>query len=554
MQQIFLSYRRADSEHATGRISDRLRQTLGSEAVFRDVDTVRLGEDFEKRVDTILKQCAVMLVIIGEEWLDLRKKDSDERRLDDPDDLVRREISAALENEETVVIPVLIGNAEMPKPENLPEDLKPLAYRNAATVRADSEFDNQVAALIEEILVQAPNLRPVVRYAKMAAMVAGTALLLGAAWWGYQGMRAPNDLTKITWNSESYEVVELEFDEVGYQAVYLRDGPESSKAMLGAPVRKYDLDIKVTRPDGSDGSELLSVKEINWDELPEDHKGRDHQTMYLEITAGEWRGIAHISVCYESCSDEAPVKPSERVIEVFAPRELERRATAAFNEVDASIADTSLDDSAILEKANRLLDRDSNELTKALSQTQVDSLKKTIAGTSAAHKQFEVAKSKKASSHSLAARDSGWKDYLELAEKLGRSESPQIRVANEERKGIQDYRDTMVNSVEAAACLGVNDRNCVQPKTCFDSGTRISSWVKLDVDQPRLDVSHRLVSVDGEEIVRSNRSEVTESNSYRTWKIMDAPQGTGAYELQVIAADVVVVSNEICFGECSACP
>ena len=67
--------------------------------------TVLLGEDFEARVKNVLETCEVMLVIMGDEWLTVEEKGGG-RRLDNPDDLVRREVAAALANNETCVIPV----------------------------------------------------------------------------------------------------------------------------------------------------------------------------------------------------------------------------------------------------------------------------------------------------------------------------------------------------------------------------------------------------------------------------------------------------------------
>lgn len=51
---IFLSYRREDSEHITGRIRDRLGAHFGEHAIFRDVDSIPAGMDFVRKVeDTI---------------------------------------------------------------------------------------------------------------------------------------------------------------------------------------------------------------------------------------------------------------------------------------------------------------------------------------------------------------------------------------------------------------------------------------------------------------------------------------------------------------------
>jgi hypothetical protein len=92
------------------------------------------GQDFVKAIRRTLQSCAVMLVVIGREWatIDMRTK---RRRLDNPDDFVRVEVTAALANEQIVVMPVLIEGAEMPRKEDLPTDLQPLVSLYALRLR-----------------------------------------------------------------------------------------------------------------------------------------------------------------------------------------------------------------------------------------------------------------------------------------------------------------------------------------------------------------------------------------------------------------------------------
>jgi hypothetical protein len=69
----------------------------------------------------------VILVVIGRTWADVRTADG-RRRLDDPDDYMRREIETAL-SENIQVVPVLVEGAGMPKADALPDSLHPLALR-----------------------------------------------------------------------------------------------------------------------------------------------------------------------------------------------------------------------------------------------------------------------------------------------------------------------------------------------------------------------------------------------------------------------------------------
>lgn len=94
-----------------------------------DVAGIQPGRDFRKAIDQSVASCTVVLAVIGQEWLDLRDSQGG-RRLDDASDFVRIELASALRRD-IPVVPVLVRGAKMPLAEQLPDDLKELAYRNA---------------------------------------------------------------------------------------------------------------------------------------------------------------------------------------------------------------------------------------------------------------------------------------------------------------------------------------------------------------------------------------------------------------------------------------
>jgi hypothetical protein len=140
--KIFINYRRGDDPQAAGRLFDRLQDVFEPQQLFLDVDNIAPGLDFTRVLDDRVAECDVVLAVIGKGWIDARDA-AGARRLDDPDDFVRIEISSAL-NQGKRVIPVLIGDTPMPHPEQLPEALRPLARRNAVRLtherfRADTQ-------------------------------------------------------------------------------------------------------------------------------------------------------------------------------------------------------------------------------------------------------------------------------------------------------------------------------------------------------------------------------------------------------------------------------
>jgi hypothetical protein len=94
-----------------------------------DVAGIEPGQDFRKAIDQSMASSKVLLAVIGPHWLD-SKDGSGRRRLDDPGDFVRIELASALRS--TIpVVPVLVRGSRMPRADELPDDLKELAYRNA---------------------------------------------------------------------------------------------------------------------------------------------------------------------------------------------------------------------------------------------------------------------------------------------------------------------------------------------------------------------------------------------------------------------------------------
>ena len=145
---IFISYRRQDSQHITGRIYDRLSTHFGKTSVFKDVDAIPLGVDFREHIQEKIGQCAVLVAVIGKSWNQTSTSGSE--RLSDPRDHLRIEIESALERR-IPVIPVLVDGAAMPDEKDLPPSLARLAYYNGISVRPDPDFHHDADRLLRGI-------------------------------------------------------------------------------------------------------------------------------------------------------------------------------------------------------------------------------------------------------------------------------------------------------------------------------------------------------------------------------------------------------------------
>ncbi len=145
---IFVSYRRQEASHLAGRLYDHLVRRFGEGQVFIDVDTIEPGVDFADEISRAVAACKVLLAIIGPNWLTATDKQG-RRRLDDPDDIVRLEIEAALARD-VRVIPILTEDAVMPGREDLPDSLTRLARRNGFLIRHES-FRSDAGRLVTAI-------------------------------------------------------------------------------------------------------------------------------------------------------------------------------------------------------------------------------------------------------------------------------------------------------------------------------------------------------------------------------------------------------------------
>jgi ABC-type amino acid transport substrate-binding protein len=143
--RIFISYRREEAAYPAGWLYDRLADHFGGGQVFKDVDSIDLGDDFVEVISRAVARCDVLLAVIGEEWLTITDEHG-RRRLDSPDDFVRLEIEAAL-SRRVRVIPILVDGATMPRAEELPGSLAGLVRRQALEL-SPARFDTDTSRLL----------------------------------------------------------------------------------------------------------------------------------------------------------------------------------------------------------------------------------------------------------------------------------------------------------------------------------------------------------------------------------------------------------------------
>ena len=103
MPGILICYRRDDSAAHTGRISDWIRNQLGEEAAFFDVDSIQPGDDFIAAIEQRVADCHIVLAVIGNDWLNSTDDDG-RRRIDNPEDFVHVELATACSHSSQVML------------------------------------------------------------------------------------------------------------------------------------------------------------------------------------------------------------------------------------------------------------------------------------------------------------------------------------------------------------------------------------------------------------------------------------------------------------------
>jgi TIR domain len=153
MSTVFISYRRENAAGEARALFNDLVERLGDDSVFMDVDSIALGRDFRSALQQTTASCDLMLVLIGRNWADARDE-AGRVRLENPADYVRLEVEAGLKRD-IVVTPVLVQGAHMPAPEDLPAEIRNLAYRNAFEL-SHSRWESDVQEMVRRLELSGP--------------------------------------------------------------------------------------------------------------------------------------------------------------------------------------------------------------------------------------------------------------------------------------------------------------------------------------------------------------------------------------------------------------
>ncbi|PPK67596.1 TIR domain-containing protein [Actinokineospora auranticolor] len=155
MTSIFINYRTSDVGYAPNAVRGGLAAHFGAEHVFLAARSIPLGAAWPPALLDAAAGCRVLLALLGSRWSSATT-DTGDRCLDDPDDLVRAEIRAALDHSR-VVVPVLFDDAPNPADRPLPGDIAALARSQAFRVHRRS-MEHDIDALAKRLRAENPDL------------------------------------------------------------------------------------------------------------------------------------------------------------------------------------------------------------------------------------------------------------------------------------------------------------------------------------------------------------------------------------------------------------
>lgn len=151
MPKIFVSYRRIDSQERAHRIADWLVNIYSSENVFIDIAGIPGASDFAKEIEYSLNDTDVLIVVIGDNWVN----ELERRATSNEIDYVHFEVAKGL-HDGLKVIPVLLDHNVSVDSSRLHENVQQIASLNFMYARM-SDFHHDMER-IQQVIDSAPEI------------------------------------------------------------------------------------------------------------------------------------------------------------------------------------------------------------------------------------------------------------------------------------------------------------------------------------------------------------------------------------------------------------
>jgi hypothetical protein len=146
-RKIFINYRRMDNPDFVERIRDWFLMRYGRDSVFMDFDTIPPFTRFADFIRSKVKECDVLVAVIGPRWLELMRERGGQQ---DEEDYVQTEIKLALE-EGKLIAPICIKGVSVPRAQDLPPELRPMLAYNVAHLNSGRSFLDNIELIMDAV-------------------------------------------------------------------------------------------------------------------------------------------------------------------------------------------------------------------------------------------------------------------------------------------------------------------------------------------------------------------------------------------------------------------
>ena len=200
MSTFFISYRRSTALLQARALYECLTREFGVNSTYLDLDKTPHGEDFLQVIKSQILTCDAVLIVIDKAWLGQRNSDG-RYRICDVSDVVRAEIQTAIDHRKSI-FPVLIDDAAMPLPSDLPDDVRKITSINAPRILF-SHFGETVQPLLKTLRsVRTSNRHQRFEQRSESAIYYGAHLLgaIGALSWVIRPILWPDDYS-FSWQT-----------------------------------------------------------------------------------------------------------------------------------------------------------------------------------------------------------------------------------------------------------------------------------------------------------------------------------------------------------------
>lgn len=146
MVRVFICYRRRDG-HCAGRVAEHLTKAFGNGSVFRDLETLGAGANWQQGILTSIASSDVILALIGTDWSGNARDGIS--RIKDPGDTLRHELEHAIEHR-IPILPVLVDDATLPVITDIPDSIGGILALQCERIR-DSDFRSDMERLCNAV-------------------------------------------------------------------------------------------------------------------------------------------------------------------------------------------------------------------------------------------------------------------------------------------------------------------------------------------------------------------------------------------------------------------